>query len=1204
MLLFVIIGLLIWIGAGVALLRWHARPSGSEFKRSADRALMPVGGNVRVSLRLIPPTVAATFVDPHDVVLLLDHSPSMGDGPGSAMSAAVRAAGNFVRRCPDPIRFGLIIFDSAATTLSPMTGNRAAVLQGLESITAGNGTSMHSALAAATELIDQTPDRAGRTTVILLSDGGSAHGPALKEASRLRDHAQVITIGFGDSADAGLLEAIAGEEGRYCHVADVGELSELFTKLAAVVSSAALTGLVEEPPCAPRLFYLAHTGTFHPIGVKGDLDSTIAWSVPVMDARSVNLTYDLVPEHAGWHPVARSGGRAVWEMPDGTQQVILAPAGPRVLVLPSMLVWSWPILNPLLWILFGWLFRRSRRDARVEILIDEPEPLTIPTLPSPLEPPQPALYETQVQPAVVIGLGEAGEWALTHLGHLLTDRGVAPDAVTLLAVRASFDPTEERARVGAFELPPENRIELRQDLRPYLETLRGGAPPVRRWIPAREWLGRVGPRTTDWIHDRREARLALLLRPEELEARIAEAVASMRARNVDETALVIGSSRDPECSGMLAEVAHVLAVAGAQTTAVIAKPRVSDGRGTNQLDAMAHELERMLLMRGDEVLSDRHDPPALARQLLDRLVILRDDAIAAEDLGRGIAGTVWQMQAYPEVLRRLPLAKPDSARRQVECCTVEETSTHLPAQSLWRWVRSRALARAVNGMWLGTTTVDGAVQIPTPRHEVVARWVTAFWTPSGLPRPQGLLLRSGAGLIADAKDTSVLALRGRLPAEALYEEQAGFADRERKTVAHFVEAWCQALLDEAYAQRQCGLTVLLASLREIEKGFVAIQRRLAESAADQHLGAAARLGSSLYSDLAAYVERFRQNVEMCLAGLTGNQIALGVVSANRDSVCAHIDRMRRDAELGVIFPTKSVSDDAERREGIWYQQYGSALLDQLRVRFVLNGKRPDVAVELAGQSSGDDFIRALEAFFAPYRAEVLSWPLASALEPVTVELPDRRFRVGAVSAYRHPDVSDVADDRDPYIAAALFIERTNVNDALRVSQAGVRRLPYAWPEEANAVRISGLVNNVLSRRARPFSPMAVHLFRDTSALHGFFADLAEQRISIRNGRCWLMRDGEEYWVGEPVSMTAPVALANFEKIAWQTAVAQRALDGRSIPPRSDPSKAAPEDVVTCIESNPLVLAAMDSEHWEMWKDVVRGVVLDAEVQRRNGRVGV
>ncbi|HET8799357.1 MAG TPA: vWA domain-containing protein, partial [Thermoanaerobaculia bacterium] len=901
MLLIAVIALLLWVGTGVALFRWNARPRGTEFTRAADRALLPVGGNVRVSLQVVPPALPATSVEPHDVVLLLDHSPSMGDGPGSVLSAALRAAENFVRRCPESMRIGLIAFDDSATVLSSIARDRSAVLRGLESVTAGNGTSIDAALAAAVDLIEATPNREGRTTAILLSDGGSGYARAIAEAERLRERARIITIGFGESADAQLLTAVAGPTGRYCHVVDMGELSELFRMLASFVSSGTITGIIEEPASAPEPFQLAHTGTLHPIRVHGDAGATIAWSVPVMEPGPVSLSYDLTAEAAGWHPVARAGGRAVWQLPDGTQQVMPAPDGPRVLVLPALLAWSWPILNPLFWILFGKLFRRPRREVRLEAAAEEPEPLAIPTLPAPLEPPQPALYEPRVRPALIVGIGETGEWALTHLGHLIADRGIGRDDVTLLAVRATIDPTRERPRVGAYALRDEDRIDLTQDLRPYLESLRQGVPPVRRWIPVGEWLGRIGPRTTDWVDDRREARLALLRRPEELEGRIGEAVAALTARGVDETALVIGSALDPECSGMLAEVAHVLSVAGAQTTAIVSRPRVPDGRGANDLDALAHEFERLLLMRGDEVLSDRHDPPASTRQLFDRLVVLREDADAPGGAGRAIAGAAWQLLAYADVFRRVPMARPDPARSQIECCAIEQTSVHLPAESLWRWVRARALARAVNGLWLDAKPADGAMHVPAPAPDAVAKWVGSFWTPSGLGRPQGLLLRAGAALIADGKDGSVLALRGRLPVEALYEQQAGFADRERQTVAYFVEEWVQALLDEAYGQRRCGLPLLLSALREIETGFAAIERRLSESAADANLAAASRLGISLYSDLASHVERFRQSVEARLASIAGTQVALGFFTTERDPVCARIDRMRRDAEADVIF---------------------------------------------------------------------------------------------------------------------------------------------------------------------------------------------------------------------------------------------------------------------------------------------------------------
>jgi hypothetical protein len=260
-----------------------------------------------------------------------------------------------------------------------------------------------------------------------------------------------------------------------------------------------------------------------------------------------------------------------------------------------------------------------------------------------------------------------------------------------------------------------------------------------------------------------------------------------------------------------------------------------------------------------------------------------------------------------------------------------------------------------------------------------------------------------------------------------------------------------------------------------------------------------------------------------------------------------------------------------------------------------------VAVELSGKTVEHDLLAALEAFLAPYRAEVLAWPMGDVLEPAYVEQAGRRFRVGAASARVHPDVTEVVGDNDPYLAATMLVDRVLVTDAFGVRQGGVRRLPYAWPEEANAVRIAALVTNVLARRPLPFSATAVHLLRDTDTLYGFLTDLAEQRISVRNGRCWLSREGVDYWIGEPAATATPAeALATFERIVRQAAVLGRSLDAVPIPARHDSSPAPAEDVVTRVEEHPLVQSAMASEHWEMWKDVIRGVVLDAEAERRNG----
>lgn len=1197
MLLFFVIALLFWTGVGLALFHWHKRPAGKTVRRAVDRAVLPVGGTVRVSLDLLPPAVSGTGAEPHDVVLILDQSSSMGDGPGSAFAAAIRASENFVRRCPESVRIGVVAFNGTASILSPLTSHRATVLRAIGSATSSDGTAIDAALSTAVELLAATPDRRPRTTAILLSDGGSDRQLALAQATSLREHARIITVGFSDSADAELLTAIAGPNGHYCSVADRSALSELFALLASFISEeSAQAVIMNEPAHAPAPFQLVSTGELHPIAVRTEPGTTIDWALPVMDPRAVSISYDLVPECPGWHSIARPGGKASWQLPDGSRQVMPAPVGPRVLVLPSMLLWSWPLLNPLFWMLFGKLFCRRRRETSVEVATPEPEPLAISTLPARLAPPQPALYVPRVRPAVIVGLGESGEWALTHLGHLLADRGIASADVALLSVRAKYEPPREQICVGAFVLAPEQKIELSQDLRPYLESLRRNAPPVRRWIPASEWLGRIGPRTTSWIHDRREARLALLQRPQDVELRLRDVVRTLEERRADPTAIVVGSALDAECSGMVAEVAHMLAVAGAQTSAIVSRRGFSEAHTVSDLAALARELERMLLMRGDDVLSDRHDPPVAARQLLDRLIVLRDDAASSAAQGQSLGDVAWQLLVYPDVLRRIPTARVDERRGEVECSVIDESAVHLPDESLWRLIRARALARAINAFWLGMP--DGGTTLPPPAEDIVSQWVNAFWTGAGVHRLQSQLLRSGAALLSSAeKAASSITLDARLPAHALYDEQASFAERERRATMHFAEAWCQALLDEAYAERRSGLPTLLVSLQQIESGLQSILTIVGQSAIVPATADASRLAISLYNDLASYIERLRRSVEHWIVRFAGTQSHLGVMAAHDQPLALRIENLRRIAEADILFPSDAIRNEAERLENVWYQQYGSALLAQLRGRVVPDWRKPELVFELAGQAFGDDPLSDIDAFLAPCRSEILSWSFADVIEPVDVPQPGTRFRVGAAAERFHPDVVDVANPEDPHFAGTMSIRAESVADAIgsRESAYGLR---YAWPEEANAARVSALVLNVLARRPRPIPPRVVHLLRDTTTLFDFLADLADGRVVLRNGRCFITRGGSDYWIGEPSPIgPAGVMMSNFEAIARQVAIVRRSLDAQPISDRGEPWSIDIGRAGGLVEKSPLVMPLTAFDEWQVWRDIIDGLVLDVEKQR-------
>src|SRR5215204_3858977 len=190
--------LALWIGAGLILFTRNSRQAGKDYRRRVAGRVFNVGAEVGVELRLVPPA-KIEVADDHDVLLVIDHSGSMGSAPGSPLREAVRAAENFVRRLPDNTHTGVIGFDHEARLLSPITPNPRESLRAIGSLGPGGGTAIHAAL-------ENSPDalRAGRTgvrkTIILLSDGSSDQEAAEAAAGKLRreiERLTIITVGFG-----------------------------------------------------------------------------------------------------------------------------------------------------------------------------------------------------------------------------------------------------------------------------------------------------------------------------------------------------------------------------------------------------------------------------------------------------------------------------------------------------------------------------------------------------------------------------------------------------------------------------------------------------------------------------------------------------------------------------------------------------------------------------------------------------------------------------------------------------------------------------------------------------------------------------------------------------------------------------------------------------------------------------------------------
>jgi uncharacterized protein YegL len=1193
-----------WVGAGLLLLRRSALRSGGDYRREVERRVFARGEEIEVTLRLIPPAQPALAGD-QDVVLAVDRSGSMGAGPGSPLEEALRAVENFVRRSPSCFHLGVIAFDHGAEIVSSLAADPRRALRALAAIGSGGGTAIDLALERAREAL--AGGRPGvRKTVILLSDGGSDREAALAAAAQLQAHPAhptVIAVGFGPEVDAELLIGIAGSPTHFCHVRDAADLDPFFAFLAAAISGQmAVAGLVDEGARAPRPFQLAATGALHPVSVQPGAETRIVWSVPLLDLEPVPLAYRLIAACPGWHAVAAADGKATWRMPDGTHRETLAPKGPRILVLPEPVAWAWPLLNPLFWILFGRFFPCNPAGAPGWAAErGAPEPLGEPSLPALLPEPQERPYESTVRPALIVGLGATGERVLRRLEHRLLDRGIATSgptaSVEMLAISLAAPGLAPPGRAGGPWLADGEHLHLHTDLRPYLEGLRReGVPATRAWIPWQQWLADPRPLTTDHADadDRRKARLALLLAPGPAVSRLRDGVGRCLGR--DGAIVLVGAADEAEGSGLLGEVAHVCAAAGGSATAVLVAPG-SDRPGSQEgVWALARELERMIALRGEEILSDREEPPCPARRLLDRVVVMERTPGSPEQAATPVAELLWCLLGYPKAQERLPAAAAEAG--QVEVCKVELDAQALPALDLWRWVRERTLATVINGRWLGLEHAGDQLRLPAVPADRVAGDVEVFWSGEGLPRPRGRLLARAHAILRD--ESPLHALLDQLPVDRLYAEQVEFSRGERELFREYCAQWCRQILAHAEGEGRCGLARLAAAAGWVARDFETVLERLEALSGSQDFRALTRLAGALFADLRTAFAPLGRQLGDWIVALAGEHAELGAVVRQQGGMALSLDleQARRTAELALELPSAEIRVEIETRFGEWMASHGEAVLAQLRfeVSAPPAGRGLEIGLRLHELELGphDALGEALRALLDRYRNVVLTWPLDERLAPRRPEAPASWCRLGRASARIYPQVREALEERDPFLAAALRVRRLGLAEALGVASLTAAAPPYVWPEESNAERIAWRVRNVLSRDPFPFTALMVHLLRDPEQLLAFMADVATGRLARQGAEYHLRRGDAKLPVGAAGDdLPAEQALDRFAEVSRRVVALGRATDGRPIPREATDWAPTAEEAVRQVEEHPLARAARGASGWAAWRDVVRGLVLEA-----------
>jgi Ca-activated chloride channel family protein len=217
-------------------------PGGMKLKTALSQTKLTQGsqGAVYLSLELEPPSTPITDSarKPTDMIVVLDHSPSMG--ADNKMPFAKQAVIDLLSRLNPEDRFGLVIFDSDAKVLSPLQpvtpAERERLVSMVKGIDLGSGTNIGDGLIKAKELALVNPSDRNRK-MLLLSDGETNTG--ITDPGELNNLARSVNqnglvlsaIGMGLGFNEVLMTALADHGmGTYAYLERLDGLGEILAR--------------------------------------------------------------------------------------------------------------------------------------------------------------------------------------------------------------------------------------------------------------------------------------------------------------------------------------------------------------------------------------------------------------------------------------------------------------------------------------------------------------------------------------------------------------------------------------------------------------------------------------------------------------------------------------------------------------------------------------------------------------------------------------------------------------------------------------------------------------------------------------------------------------------------------------------------------------------------------------------------------------
>jgi Ca-activated chloride channel homolog len=191
-----------------------------------------------------------------NVMLAVDVSGSMAatDVQPTRIDAAIAAGRTLIDKLPGNAQVGLVIFNSQAQVLAPLTADKGSVKDALGSLAPGGGTAIGTAIQVSVAQLANIVDPNGPKSekyamVVLLTDGSSNTGidNVTAAANAAQAHIPVDTVGIGarnqtttvqgrvvDGVDEQALQQIStATGGHYYYAADEAQLSRIYSDLGS-----------------------------------------------------------------------------------------------------------------------------------------------------------------------------------------------------------------------------------------------------------------------------------------------------------------------------------------------------------------------------------------------------------------------------------------------------------------------------------------------------------------------------------------------------------------------------------------------------------------------------------------------------------------------------------------------------------------------------------------------------------------------------------------------------------------------------------------------------------------------------------------------------------------------------------------------------------------------------------------------------------